>query len=159
MTSTSLSSQDKTKLTFLFDCYGAHPHRWPEDRREWASNLIKQYPEARVLRDQALELDNFLDKAPAEPNSSHLMHEILAQAPQKKYHQDLKTNLLYQLWPFESIWRPLSALTTAGLFGILLGTSSPSFLYNQDVTEIESAYLEFSLGDSFSNNFPEGEID
>ncbi|WP_120495754.1 hypothetical protein [Kiloniella sp. EL199] len=161
MSHSNLSGEDRDKLTFLLDCYGAYTHHWPEEKRSWALNLIEQYQEARIMRDQALELDQLLDCSSAEPNSSHLISSILVQAPQKtqEIRKQDAPNLLSQLWPYESIWRPLSALTTAGVFGIILGTSSPDFLYQQEITEIESAYLEFSLGDNFSNNFPEGEID
>ena len=89
----------------------------------------------------------------------HLINSILAQAPQKKQQPNQEQSILHKLWPFESIWRPISALTTAGIFGILLGTTSPAFLYQQEAIEMEIAYLEFSLGENFTNNFPEGEID
>jgi len=155
MSHSNLSNEDRDKLTFLFDCYGAYPHHWPEEKRDWVLSLIEQSPEARNIRDQALELDQLLDQSPAEPDSIYLMDSILAQAPKRKPTQ----SLLSQLWPYESIWRPLSALTTAGIFGILLGASSPDFLYQQEITEVEDAYLEFSLGDNLTNSFPEGEID
>ncbi|WP_085901940.1 hypothetical protein [Kiloniella majae] len=159
MSHSNLSSQDRDKLTFLFDCYGAYIHHWPEEKRDWALSLIEQHPEAKTIRDQALELDQLLDQSSAEPDSAHLVSSILAQTPAKTSQNSVKPSLLSQLWPYESIWRPLSALTTAGTFGILLGTSSPNLLYQQEITEIESAYMEFSLGDSFPNSFPEGEID
>ncbi|WP_299380382.1 hypothetical protein [uncultured Kiloniella sp.] len=159
MPNSPLSSKDRTELTYLFDCYGAYSHHWPEEKRDWASNLIDHHPEAKVLRDQALEFDRLLDQSPAEPDSVHLINSILAQAPQKKQQPNQEQSILHKLWPFESIWRPISALTTAGIFGILLGTTSPAFLYQQEAIEMEIAYLEFSLGDNFTNNFPEGEID
>ncbi|KLN59984.1 hypothetical protein WH96_14855 [Kiloniella spongiae] len=165
MPHSNLSSEDRDKFTFLLDCYGAYTHHWPEENRDWALNLIEQYPEVKIVREQALELDQLLDQSSAEPDSAHLMNSILSQAPQKKSQEEktrqkeLRQGLLSQLWPYEGVWRPLSALTTAGIFGILLGTTSPDLLYQQEITEVESAYLEFSLGDSFSNSFPEGEID
>ncbi len=150
---TPLNQQDKEQLQFLLDCYGAYEHHWPEENRAWMLQLMEVSTEAQQLREHASELDNLLDLTPSEPDTNHLMDAILATSPvpiNKEFS-------IWNFWPYESIWRPLSALTTAGAFGLMLGTSSPNWIYNQDNIELQEAYVAFSEV-SFSSDFLEGEI-
>ncbi|WP_419902831.1 hypothetical protein [Kiloniella sp.] len=150
---TPLNQKDKEQLQFLLDCYGAYEHHWPEDKRSWMLDLMKESTEAQHLRSQVIDLDQLLDLAPSEPNTVHLLDSILATAPTPAANKFALKNW----WPYESIWRPLSALTTAGAFGLMLGTSSPDWVYNQDNIELEEAYVSFSET-SFTGDFLEGEI-
>ncbi|MFD2206770.1 hypothetical protein [Kiloniella antarctica] len=148
-----LDRQDKEKLQFLLDCYGAYEHHWPKEKRTWMLEQFNKSTEAQKLRQNAIELDNLLDLAPSEPNVDHLMETILADVPVAKN----KGSLLWNWWPYESLWRPLSALTMAGAFGLILGTSSPNWIYDQENIELQEDYIAFSEA-SFSSDFLEGEI-
>ncbi len=145
-----LTQEDKEQIQFLLDCYGAYEHHWPEEKRAWMLQWMQVSPEARQLRAVAVELDELLDISPAESVNIHLLDSVLATAPIAKFS-------FKNWWPYDSIWRPLSALTTAGAFGLMLGTSSPDWVYNQDNMELEEAYLAFSDA-SFNSDFLEGEI-
>ena len=148
-----LNQDDKEQLQFLLDCYGAYEHHWPEENRAWMLELINKSTEAQELRHRAAELDSLLDQAPCEPNVDHLVETILASAPPVKN----KGFLLWNWWPYESVWRPLSALTMAAAFGLMLGTSSPNWIYDQENIELQEDYIAFSEV-SFNSDFLEGEI-
>ncbi|WP_020592992.1 hypothetical protein [Kiloniella laminariae] len=143
-----LSAQDREELTFFLDCYGGYEHHWPEENRAYILGLLKRSDEARQLRQQAIELDYLLDHALAEPACDHLYSRILAEAPRLAVQRS---------WSFKDIWRPLSALATATAFGLFLGTTTPTWLHEQDTSEVQEAYLAFSTTD-FTENFLEGDL-
>tara|TARA_R110002124_G_scaffold19491_4_gene78120 strand:+ start:122 stop:646 length:525 start_codon:yes stop_codon:yes gene_type:complete len=133
------------RLREIVGAYGAAAHRWPVAERAAALALVAESAEARVLLDDALQLDLMLDAAPAaEPASDMLIARIMAARPravaaprvavvQPVPHRGLRA-LLQALWPYGPAAFPAGALAASIMLGVSFGATATSTMTSLGLT-------------------------
>ncbi len=106
------------RLRFLIDCYGAKRKLWPPEERAAADALLARSPWARDPLERSAWLDEMLERARDEPDSttlarlSALLNQVSRTPPTQPWWERLMAR------PF---WPAASLVVTMGLFGLSLG--------------------------------------
>lgn len=104
----------------LTEAYGALPEHWPDAERAAALALLaSRHPEALAALDQALQLDDCLDTFAVCAPDTHLIHRVMASAPQpadeRKTARDKSG-----FWHRPRVWMS-GGLIGAGAAGAIMG--------------------------------------
>lgn len=110
-----------TRLSELFDAYGADPDRWPLEDRVAALELMARSPEARALMHRAAELDTLLDTAPLAVPPRATADALAARIVGKIAAPDVVT--LTRKSRASWGWPNWTALAAAAVAGLIVGWS------------------------------------
>lgn len=100
----------------ITEAYGALPGHWPEAERAEAHALLSNRdPEALAALDRALQLDDCLDAFAVAAPDTHLIHRVMASAPEAKAPRPKRS-----FWQQPRVWMS-GGLIGAGAAGVVMG--------------------------------------
>jgi len=110
-----------SRLSELFDAYGADPDRWPLEDRTAALELMARSPEARTLARRAGDLDAVLDAAPLPVPSGAEADALAARIIEKVAAPQIivLARNARAAWG----WPNWTALAAAAVAGLIVGWS------------------------------------
>lgn len=106
------------RFSDLNDAYGADLRRWPENERSAAEALLARDARARLMRDQADILDQWLDAAARPVVSADLREQVLASASKA----GLKSRSSWRFWS-RLAWISGAGWAAAAFAGVAFGLS------------------------------------
>jgi hypothetical protein len=136
---------DIRRFQKILESYGASEDRWPVAERDAAQALVRNSPEARKLRDDAIELDRVLDLADSPEPSPALATRIVSAARQTPGWGERLSTIAAEIWPFGRQWQAAAIFASAAILGLALGAVPLPPMAGQDELPIveELALLTF----------------
>jgi hypothetical protein len=116
------ASMTLEQLEYRLAVYGANLHRWPEEQRRDARELLDASAQAEQLYRQARGLEQVLDLWAVEPDGQALAARIIQQA--RHLTQEPPPVLIprtFGLGRFLPLWPSAVALGLAFVLGLLIG--------------------------------------
>lgn len=123
---TQKHNMDERQFEHLVASYGGKIQNIPKEYQEAAQHLLARSEMAQQVRQEALVLDNLLDKVKVPPPSALLRQKILKTA-----YRATVPDIWQRLWqwaigttPTEYLWRPAVTFLLPLLLGLMIGFQS-----------------------------------
>ena len=116
----------KPRFTQLLTAYGADPARWPDAERAAARAFLQDNAEARVLLNEAVLLDQWLQSSAVHRPAFSGLEARLLQRVLPARESGLMDRLLTWLLPssdlpLRQLWRPVAVACLPLAIGLLVG--------------------------------------
>lgn len=123
----------KSEFENLVTAYGAHPARWPEDRRLAGELYLQANPKAQIPLQTAAALDNALDYAKV-PEPSDVLRARIMKAATGPVSTPQKTRAPRQYWKIAASFAAILAIG-----GLAYTASTPTISEDESPIWLEAA--------------------